>query len=249
MAKYKIKDGIAIIPKGTQKIEEFAFFYSKELTSVVIPDSVTEIGKEAFSCCSALTEIKVAEGNPKYDSRKNCNAIIETARNKLIVGCKSTNIPDSVTEIGEKAFYGCDSLTSVTIPDSVTNIGERAFHYCSGLTSAIIPDSVTEIGERAFEGCRSLTSVTIPNSVTEIGERAFSGCSSLKSVTIPDSVTKIGERAFDGCRGLTSVTIPNSVSKIDRGAFDGCSSLTLTTRWKIKLIRAFGFLNLFRRRK
>lgn len=180
MAKYEIKDGIAIIPEGTQKIEDRAFAWCDSLTSVVIPDSVTEIGERAFFGCSALTEIKVAEGNPKYDSRKNCNAIIETARNKLIVGCKSTNIPDSVTEIGESAF----------------------------------------------SGCKRLKSVTIPNSVTEIGESAFCGCDSLASVTIPDSVTKIG-----------------------RGAFDGCSGLTLTTRWKIKLIRAFGFLNFFRRRK
>ena len=141
----------------------------------------------------------------------------------------SVTIPNSVTSIGKSAFYECSGLTSVTIPNSVTSIGEGAFMVCTGLTSVTIPNSVTSIGDWAFDGCSSLTSVTIPNSVTSIGQNAFYECSGLTSVTIPNSVTSIGEGAFEGCTGLTSVTIPNSVTSIGSGAFNGCSSLTSVT--------------------
>ena len=133
---------------------------------------------------------------------------------------------DSVTSIGERAFNGCSSLTSVVITDSVTSIGDYAFYECSSLTSVVIPDSVTSIGYAAFAGCSSLTSVVIPDSVTSIGYAAFATCSSLTSVVIPDGVTSIGERAFVGCSSLTSVVIPDGVTSIGERAFDGCSSLT-----------------------
>ena len=138
----------------------------------------------------------------------------------------SVTIPDSVTTIGGSAFSGCSSLTSVTIPNSVTTIGDSAFGGCRSLTSVTIPDSVTTLGEDAFWYCSGLTSVTIGDSVTTIGDEAFYGCSSLTSVTIGDSVTTIGEMAFDGCSSLTSVTIPDSVTSIGDWAFTGCSSLT-----------------------
>ena len=134
-----------------------------------------------------------------------------------------------VTSIGQNAFEGCRSLTSVTIPDSVTSIGEYAFSGCSGLTSVIIPDSVTSISDFAFRSCSGLTSITIPNSVTSIGFSAFSGCSSLTSITIPDSVTSISDYAFSYCSSLASVTIPDSVTNISKYAFSYCSSLTSVT--------------------
>ena len=135
----------------------------------------------------------------------------------------------NVTSIGEKAFYGCTGLTSVTIPNSVTSIGGYAFWYCTGLTSITIPNSVTSIGDCAFYGCTGLTSVTIPNSVTRIGWYAFYGCSSLTAITIPNSVTSIGDGSFFDCSGLTSVTIPNSVTSIGIEAFWGCTGLTSVT--------------------
>ena len=135
----------------------------------------------------------------------------------------------SVTSIGNKAFYDCDGLTSVTIGNSVTSIGKDAFGYCSRLTSVTIPNSVKGIVEYTFDGCSGLISVTIPNSVESIGGSAFKNCSGLTSVTIPNSVTSIGDNAFSGCSGLTSVTIPNSVTSIGDYAFDGCSGLTSVT--------------------
>ena len=214
------------IGNSVTSIGDRAFDQCSGLTSVTIPNSVTTIGEEVFGNCSRLNSVIVDKNNGTYDSRDNCNAIIKTSTNKLIVGCKNTTIPNSVTSIGDRAFYGCSELTSVTIPNSVTSIGESAFYGCSGLTSAIIGNSVKSIGESAFDSCSGLTSVTIGNSVKSIGEGAFRYCSGLTSVTIPNSVTFIGE---DACSGLTSVTIGNSVTSIGQEAFCGCSGLTSVT--------------------
>ena len=214
------------IPNSVTSIGNYAFDSCSGLTSVTIPNSVTSIGYNAFRGCSGLTSIKVESGNSVYDLRENCNAIIETATNTLISGCKNTIIPNSVTSIGYYAFSGCSGLTSITIPNSITSIGNGAFEYCSGLTSVTIPNSVTSIGDVAFYGCSGLTIVTIGNSVTSIGISAFYDCSGLTSVTIGNSVTSIGEGAFFGCSGLTSLTIPNSVTSIGDVAFWGCYDLT-----------------------
>ena len=232
---YGVYSGNIIIPEtitynnttySVTSIGDRAFDQCSGLTSVTIPNSVTTIGEEVFGNCSRLNSVIVDKNNGTYDSRDNCNAIIKTSTNKLIVGCKNTTIPNSVTSIGDRAFYGCSELTSVTIPNSVTSIGESAFYGCSGLTSAIIGNSVKSIGESAFDSCSGLTSVTIGNSVTSIGQEAFCGCSGLTSVTIPNAVISIGYGAFSDCSGLTSVTIGNSVTSIGEIAFYGCSGLT-----------------------
>ena len=219
--------GSVTIPNSVTSIGISAFFRSG-LGSVTIPSSVTSIGVNAFGYCSDLISIVVESGNTRYDSRDNCNAIIEKASNTLIAGCKNTIIPNSVTSIGDYAFF-CYSLTSVTIPNSVTSIGRSAFYGCSGLTSMTIPNSVTNIGDEAFKNCNHLTSVTIGNSVTSIGDEAFSICERLTSVTIPNSVTSIGRSAFDLCTRLTNLTIGNSVTSIGDYAFSYCYSLTSVT--------------------
>ena len=217
-------------------IDSLAFWDCPGLTSIVIPNSVTEIGQEAFAKCPGLTSIVVESSNPKFDSRDNCNAIIETASNTLIAGCKNTTIPNSVTAIGDFAFQGCDGLTSIVIPNSVTVIGWYAFESCDGLTSIVIPNSVTEIGYAAFDWCTELSSIVVEsgnpifdsrdncNAIIETADNTLIvGC---KNTTIPNSVTAIGDFAFYSCHGLTSIVIPNSVTVIGYAAFDSCSGLT-----------------------
>ena len=143
-------------------------------------------------------------------------------------GCRSLTsvvIPDGVTSIGDSAFAGCSSLTSIVIPEGVTYIGREAFRYCSSLTSVVIPEGVTSINDGAFYDCASLASIVIPKGVKSIGAWAFQYCSSLTSVVIPKSVTSIGDGAFRGCINLTSVVIPESVTSIGDWAFVYCSSL------------------------
>ena len=147
---------------GCRGLADGAITSHDGLTSVAIPSSVTSIGRSAFTGCRGITSIVVASTNPVYDSRNNCNAIIQTRNNILIAGCKNSIIPDSVTGIGDCAFQGCHSLSSMIIPNSVTNIGSYAFQNCSGLSSVTIPDSVTSIGQNAFSYCNRLKSIYLP---------------------------------------------------------------------------------------
>jgi hypothetical protein len=148
-------------------------------------------------------------------------------------GCNSLKsvavLPASVTQIGERAFFRCTSLASITLPASVTQIGGHAFYGCTSLASITLPESVTQIGAEAFKGCTSLASITLPASVTQIGGYAFYGCTSLASITLPASVTRIGEGAFTHCVSLASITLPESVTQIGFCAFEGCTSLLSIT--------------------
>ena len=210
------------IPESVTSIGNMAFFGCRSLQSVTIPESVTIIKGNPFPACSARVinhsnHFTIFEGNLYTSERRKLISYLSNGENFII--------PDSVTSIGDNAFYNCEFLQSVTIPDSVTSIGDRAFYYCKSLQSVSFPDSVTSIGNDAFSCCSSLQSVTIPDSVTSIGTCAFSNCSSLQSVTIPDSVTSIGNKAFSWCSSLQSVIIPNSVTIIGVSAFEDCSSL------------------------
>ena len=170
------------IPNSVTSIGDYAFNDCTSLTSITIPSSVTSIGDGAFAYCTNLASIVVDSSNQIYEDR-NSNAIIKKSNNELAVGCKNTTIPNSVTSIGNHAFYGCSGLTSITIPSSVTSINRYAFQSCSGLTSITIPNSVTSIGAFAFNSCSNLTSITIPSSVTSIEAYAFQSCYKLTSIS------------------------------------------------------------------
>ena len=223
------------LPSKLTSIDSNAFG-GTGLTSVRIPSSVTKITSYAFSACSGLTSIVVESGNSVYDSRNNCNAIIETSSNTLITGCMNTTIPPSVTSIGYGAFASCSSLTSIAIPSSVTSFDEFAFSNCSGLTSIAIPSSVTSIGRWAFYNCTGLTSVTIPSGVTSIGERAFIGCSGLTSIVVEsgnsvydsrENCNAIIETASNTLIGGCNYTkIPSSVTSFGNYALGSCKGLT-----------------------
>ena len=216
-----------------------AFGYCECLTSITIPESVTSIENYAFQACSGLTAIVVEEGNTKYDSRNSCNAIIETSSNTLIIGCKNTTIPETVTSIGDYAFYQSLYLTSIIIPESVTCIGDYSFAFCHGLTNITIPKSVKSIGNRAFDACGGLKSIVVEEGNPVYDSR--NGCNAIietasntlilgrPNTTIPESVTSIGNYAFWGSWSLTSITIPESVTSIGEGAFLNCNSLTSIT--------------------
>ncbi|MGI5925017.1 MAG: leucine-rich repeat protein, partial [Lentisphaeria bacterium] len=216
------------IPNSVTSLGNSAFLGCSGLASVMIGAGLTSIGDNAFDGCSGLTGITVADDNPSYSSwdgvlfDKNQTTLL------LFPAGKSGeySIPDDVTSIGKRAFYGCAGLSRVNIPNSVTSIGNQAFLDCSGLGSVVIPASVTDIGHGTFEGCTSLSSVDLPDTLTEIGYRVFAGCSGLAGVDLPDALTKIGREAFQGCTGLTSVVIPANVTSIWLFAFDGCSGLT-----------------------
>ena len=217
------------IPNSVTKIGWEAFSRCFGLTSVTIPNSVTEIGYSAFSGCSGLTSVNITDIEAWCKIRfSSDNNPLYYAHHLYLNGneIKDLIIPNSVTSIGEYAFYGCSGLTSVTIPNSVTSIGTGAFSGCSGLTSVTIPSSLTTLGQSVFSDCSGLTSVNIPNSVTSIGNGVFSRCSGLTSVTIPNSVTSIGNTAFSSCSGLTEVKIGSGVRDIGSGAFAYCAELS-----------------------
>ena len=215
------------IPNSVTSIGSSAFYGCSKLTSIFISDSVS--GKIEFRSCSNLTTIDVATNNAVFSSE---NGVLFD-KNKTALICypsgKTENnysIPDSVTSIGNSAFSGCTSLTSVTIPNSVTDIGSSAFDDCTSLKTVTIPNGVTYIDYCTFSGCASLTSITIPDSVTRIGGSAFGECISLTNITIPNSVTYIYDDAFSDCTSLISITIPDSVTYIGGETFRGCTSLT-----------------------
>ena len=235
------------------KIKDHAFSGCSELTSIIVPNSVTEIGFEVFhNCenlvsviigrnvriieglysfegCDNLESIQVESGNTVYDSRDNCNAIIHTSTDELILGCKKTTIPNGVKTIHGDVFYKTTELTTIKIPNSVTSL--TSFRYCYGLESIQVEsgnsvydsrnncNAVIETSSNTLiAGCKN---TIIPNTVTAIGQSAFQGCIGLHSITIPNSVTCIGHQSFDSS-GLTSITIGSNVKDIYYYAFNNC---------------------------
>lgn len=226
--KVTIGNEVELLPSG--------FVQDSKITSIVIPNSVTFIGDNAFNDCTNLTSITFSNSLTHIGS----NAFTGTAwyNNKpngmvyagwVALGYKGTmpsgtsiTIANGTQAIADCAFSGCSNLSSITIPNSVTTIGYSTFNNCTGLTEITIPNSVTVIADYLFSGCTGLTSINMPNSITNIGKYAFSECTGLTGINIPNSVISIGNYAFNRCNGLTSLYIPNSVTSIGQYAFYMC---------------------------
>lgn len=198
----------------TVSIDNYAFNYCINLSSITVPNHISFGNIGTFAKCYSLKHITVPSGqtNIAIDVFNSCYNLA------------SVSLPSSVKSIGNQAFQYCYNLASVTIPN-ITRIGNNAFSYCYALKSIAIPYGVTSTGKNAFDRCYTLESVTIPNSVTEIADTTFQYCYSITSIVIPNSVTTISQYAFRYCYSLSSVTIPNSVTTIGNEAFCNCPSV------------------------
>lgn len=220
---------VLTLPSSLLSIGAYAFSGCTGLTSVTIPENVSNIGWGVTADCPNITSITVHPDNAYYNSRENCNSIINTRSNVLIAGCKNSVIPAGVTKIDEEAFRGCYGLNSIEIPSSVTNIEYMAFYNCSGLNSIDLSGGVQRIGPSAFAGCTGLTSVKMPARMESIDAGAFYGCSNLLSFSIPQGIRFIAERVFENCDTLATVEIPSTVDSIASYAFRNCRSLQSVT--------------------
>lgn len=221
---------------GLISIGREAFNYCSNLTSIIIPGNVSSILGNIIQGCSSLSSVKVNENNSHYDSRDNCNAIIETSNNTLIGGCMNTIIPNTVVAIGDAAFNGCKKLNSINIPSNITNIGSAVFNACSGLNYIKVEDGNSVYDSR--DNCNAIirtsnntliagsNNSTIPEGIKFIKEYAFSYRSGLKSIVIPNSVIYIEDGAFMSCSGLSSIIIPEGVTSVSSSSFYGCTALT-----------------------
>jgi len=190
-------------------------FKGKDITSVQIPDTVTEIESEVFMDCAHLKEINMSG---------NITAIGE----KAFQGCKAlkkVEIPYSVETVGNNAFSNCTSLKKAVIPYSVTTIGEGVFSGCSSLVSLVYQAQEAQLPKSFCENCISLAYFAFPDHITEIGESAFKGCKSLQAINLPESVDTIGHYAYQDCTGLKTLYIPETVSSVGYKTFAGCTGL------------------------
>ena len=211
--KGSCKDTYLVIPSEYQglpvkEIKTSAFAYSN-VKGVWIPDSITAIGKDAFSSCVSLKSVSLGNG-------------ITELSNRLFSSCyylETITIPDSVTKIGSYVFYSCFNLKNVTLSQNITEIGEGAFSECHVLTALSLPEGLISIGNSAFHSCEAMGSLEIPSSVTQIGEYAFFGCASLVEMTIPDTITVISDGMFAECSSLATVKLPADLQAIGSRAF------------------------------
>lgn len=217
-------NGLTVVGIGSQT------FWSVSLTSVTIPDTVTNIAADPCHDCTALTSINVASDNPDYCSvngvlfDKNQTLLIQ---HPIALAGATYAIPNTVASISAYAFSECSSLASVAVPNGLINIGDFAFDSCSSLPRVTIPNGVTNIGAYAFSDCTSLTNVIIPDSVASMGTYAFNFCDSLKNVTFGRGVTDFGEYAFCYCSALISATFLGNAPAADSTVFVYDSNVTV----------------------
>lgn len=225
-------------------IKASAFAKDLMLKTVVIPDSVTEMGANVFKDCSNLSDVTLSKGLVKTGGNvfQNCTSLAAIEIPKSLEGCTSgiftgctaltkVTFENGVTRIADHLFQNCPGITAISIPNTVTIIESDAFDGCSGLAEVSIPNSVAEISGAAFRDCSALTEMVMPDSITTVGNNAFSGCTSLSNVVLSKHITSLGYRAFYNCDGIAAIEIPKSLKKTEpsleggRGAFYDCDGL------------------------
>ncbi len=213
-------------------IDDGAFGECDSLESFTVPDSVQFIIEGAFYGSDSITEFSVSSENVAFTSvdgvlyTKDLSAIVAYPAGRTD---SDYTISDGVNYIAAWAFHCAKNLQTVTIPDTVTSIGEEAF-YASGLTQIDLPDALTELGTGVFFECTALTQIEIPQGVTVLPTRAFSSCSALKSAVLPEGLTEISQMAFSDCSALETVNIPASLTDINENSFQNCTQLTLSCK-------------------
>ena len=224
-------------------IGNYVFLFDYILKELEIHKGITCIKPYAFNNCSIQEKIKVDRDNQFYDSRNNCNALIETKTNTLIIGCGNTLIPSDIQRIEQNAFLGNKILRKIKIPKSVKSIGSLAFYKCYNLTKVELPEGLTSLEEGMFQECLSLSDIQIPQSVTTIGAWAFSGCN-LESIVLPKGLKRIEGSAFISCKKIKNITLPQSVTYIGKGAFSYCKNLKSVETHAVNVsIEKFAFRN------
>ncbi len=208
-----------VIPEGTEYIGRSAFYNCANVLSVEVPGTVKSIGAYAFYGCKAIgLTVEFTEDTGEVD--ENGSPITQ-----VVPVTGYIKLSEGIESIGDRAFQGCNSLTTITIPNSVTSIGKRVFHKCAALKDVTLGSGITEIGEYLFYKCESLETVTVSDSLVGIGNYAFRGCIALKDFDFKN-VSTIGRYAFYGCASLQNIVLPNTVTSIGDYAFRGCTSAT-----------------------
>lgn len=196
------------LPEKLTTIESSAFANCNSIESIQIPVSVVNIGESAF-WNKSLKTIIISSGNSVYDSRNNCNAIIETATNTLLFGCQGSFVPDGVEKIANRAFVGCEGLTSVILPATVKTIGEFAFDTCPLLASVTLNEGLESLGTQAFCRCSALDAITLPSSLTEIGQFAFSGTNLANITSLIEEPFAIDASVFQSLYSRATLYVPD----------------------------------------
>ena len=205
---------------GIQNIEA-AFGYCP-IKSIAIPASVIKISNKAFGY--SLENVTVDASNKVYDSRDNCNCIIETATNTIVQGSVNSKIPSGITELGDFLFEEI-GITSMVVPEGVKKIGHRVFDNCSELQSVTLPSTLESLGYNVFQNCTSLTSIELPSGLTEMGEAVFIGCENLTSIKVPGGVEVIEKYTFGECTNLKSAIFEEGVKTTKGYSFNNCKNL------------------------
>ena len=203
-----------IVPKGVTRIAALAFAGQTGLTRMAIPKSVESVDVTAFSGCVNLADLSVERGNPVYDSRNGCNAIIETETQTLRIACSGTEIPSDIVEIGEGAFAGMNTTAVLCIPHNIRVIGNGAFRGCGNIRQLLFDTQNVMIGEGCFAECEDLETVQLPDNIRIIPKEMFKDCSKLAVVDIPYDCKIIEEGAFENCACLSQLALPNSIKDI-----------------------------------